>query len=141
MAQNQPIIIIEDDIDDQDILKSVFEDLGEKREILFFKEGSAALEYLRNTPLQPFIILTDINMPGINGIQLREEIVKDEYLRKKCIPFIFLTTSDGKTIIQRIYELQVQGFFQKEVIYEGIKNQIKQIMDYWKACKHPNSYQ
>ena len=140
MAHSQPIIIVEDDEEDQEILKDVFKELEEQRELLFFQDGFTALDYLRNTTAQPFLILTDINMPGMDGVRLREAMCKDEYLKKKSIPFVFLTTTDGKAIIDRVYELQVQGFFQKATTFSAIKEQIKQILDYWGACKHPNAY-
>jgi DNA-binding NarL/FixJ family response regulator len=76
----------------------------------------------------------------MNGIELRKEINKDDYLRKKSIPFIFLSTTDGSRIIDQIYEMQVQGFFQKQHSYKAISNQIKLIIDYWSVCKHPNNY-
>jgi DNA-binding NarL/FixJ family response regulator len=79
-------------------------------------------------------------MPGMNGLELREEICKDEFLRKKSIPFVFLTTTNGKHIIDQVYAMQVQGFFQKKDSYTQIKNQIKLIIDYWLECKHPNNY-
>ena len=79
-------------------------------------------------------------MPMMNGVELREEIYKDDFLRKKSIPFVFLSTTDGRRIINKVYELEVQGFFQKEVSYQAVSNQIKLIIDYWAKCKHPNNY-
>jgi DNA-binding NarL/FixJ family response regulator len=79
-------------------------------------------------------------MPMMNGLELREEIIKDPFLRKKSIPFIFLSTTDGSRIIDKVYELEVQGFFQKEFSYQAVSKQIKLIIDYWQKCKHPNHY-
>ena len=135
-----PIIIVEDDKEDQEVLSEVFTDLKIENEIKFFKEGNSVLAYLRTTTDKPFIIITDINMPMMNGLELRAEIQKDDHLRKKSIPFVFLSTTDGSRIIDKVYELQVQGFFQKEFSYEAVSNQIKLIIDYWSKCKHPNNY-
>lgn len=134
----QPIIIVEDDVEDQEILKEVFQNLNVSHPLKFFSEGAAVLDYLRVTTDQPFIILTDVNMPGMNGIELREEIVKDDYLRKKSIPFVFLSTSDGKGVLPRIYELQVQGYFEKQNTLQGMKAQLNLILSYWQECRHPN---
>lgn len=135
-----PIIIVEDDKEDQEVLEEVFNDLQIENEIKFFKEGNSVLAYLRTTTDKPFIIITDINMPMMNGLELKMEIYKDEYLRKKSIPFVFLSTTDGSRIIDKVYQLEVQGFFQKEFSYDSVRNQIKLIIDYWSKCKHPNSY-
>ena len=135
-----PIIIVEDDKEDQEVLAEVFNELEIQNEIKFFKEGTSVLTYLRTTSDKPFIIITDINMPMMNGVELREEIYKDDFLRKKSIPFVFLSTTDGRRIINKVYELEVQGFFQKEVSYQAVSNQIKLIIDYWAKCKHPNNY-
>ena len=139
MSGSGPIIIVEDDLDDQDSLREILQMLNLKNEVKFFKEGSVVIDYLRTTEEKPFLILTDVNLPGMNGIQLREEILKEEYLRKKSIPFIFLSTSDGKFIIQKVYELQVQGYFQKQQSFEAMKKQLQAIVTYWQMCRHPNN--
>ena len=139
MASAGPVIIVEDDLEDQEIYADVFKELKCTHEVKFFKEGQALLHYLRTTTDQPFIIITDINLSGMDGIQLRSEICKDDYLRQKNIPFVFLTTSDGKHVLKRVYDMQVQGFFEKKSSYTSIKSQIKMIMDYWQECRHPNA--
>ena len=139
MSNTAPVVIVDDDEEDQEILTEVFKTLGIPNELKFFAEGRPVLDYLRTTADKPLIILTDINMPGMNGLELRAEICKDDYLRHKSIPFVFLTTSDGGGILQRVYEMQVQGFFQKASTFEEIKRQVQLIIDYWKECRHPNT--
>ena len=139
MTVNGPIIIVEDDAEDQEILQEVIQSLGVENKLRFFQEGSAVLEYLRTTNEKPLIIITDVNMPGIDGLQLRRLIFGDEFLRRKSIPYVFLSTSDGKGILQQAYDLQIQGFFQKELTFEGMRQQLKLVLDYWKKCNHPNS--
>lgn len=134
----QPLVIIDDDEEDQQILAEVISELGITNPLRFFKEGAAALHYLRTTPEQPFIIITDVNMPGMNGLTLREEIFTDPYLKRKSIPFIFLSTSDGKGILEKVYDLQVQGFFMKRTTMGEMKEQLHLILSYWDECKHPN---
>lgn len=139
MNTKGPIIIVEDDMEDREIMQEIFSELGVVNELKFFQEGSDVLQYLRNTHDKPFLILTDVNMPGVNGLELREEIIKEDHLRRKSIPFVFLSTSDGSQIINKVYDLQVQGYFQKQTSFPEIKKQIKMIIDYWANCKHPNS--
>ncbi len=137
MNQKGPIILVEDDLEDQDIMKEIFDDLKVTNEIKIFRDGESMIDYLRTTREKPFIILTDVNLPGLNGIMLRDEILKDEKLKKKNIPFILISTSDGQPIISKVYEQQVQGFFQKQTSFDAIKKQMKMILDYWSHSIHP----
>lgn len=139
MNSHKPVIIVEDDMDDQEMFQDVFDTIGLKNEIRFFSEGRVALDYLRTTYEHPFIIITDVNLPGMDGIELRKEILKDDYLRRKSIPYIFMSTSDGKNVIDKVYDLQVQGYFQKENSLSAMANQIRIIFEYWENCKHPNN--
>ena len=134
-----PIILVEDDVDDQEIIMDVLQSLGVKNQILIFENGLKAVDYLKVSEEQPFLIISDLNLPAMNGLQLRTEIQDNDILRKKSIPFIFFSTSADKKTVTEAFELSVQGFFVKENTYEGIQQQLKQIVDYWKNCKHPNS--
>lgn len=136
--KNGPIILVEDDIDDQEIIIDALQTLGLQNEIKTFDTGQKALDFLKIMERQPFMIISDVNLPVMNGLQLKFEIQNDEYLRSKSIPFILLSTSADKKAVEEAYELQVQGFFVKEITYEGINKQLKGIIDYWKTCRHPN---
>ncbi|HEX2534178.1 MAG TPA: response regulator, partial [Chitinophagaceae bacterium] len=71
MNKKGPIIVIEDDDDDQEILTEIFRKLDYGNPIIFYKDGNEALAYLNRSDVQPFLILSDINMPKINGFELR----------------------------------------------------------------------
>ncbi len=129
---------MEDDMDDQEIIIDALKTLGLQNEIKTFDTGQKALDFLKIMEKQPFLIISDVNLPVMNGLQLKSEIQNNEYLRSKSIPFIFLTTSGDKKAVEEAYDLQVQGFFVKEITYEGINKQLRGIVDYWKSCRHPN---
>ncbi len=138
MNKTGPIIIIEDDRDDKYLLNIVFEELGYKNELIYFEDGEKALKYLTDCDIEPFIIISDINMPILNGFELREEIFNNEKLRTKCIPYLFFTTvSDQKHVIEA-YSKSVQGFFVKPNGVDQLKNIIKKIIEYWQECVSPN---
>jgi len=86
------IIIIEDDIDDQDIIRTILHEMQLENDIKFFDNGKDAFEFISRKETIPSIIISDINMPGMNGFELRDKIHLEEDLRVKCIPYIFLTT-------------------------------------------------
>ncbi|PWV56584.1 response regulator [Chitinophaga sp. S165] len=139
MAKTGPILILEDDHDDREIYEKIFASLGVKNEVRFFEGGDDLLRYLQVTLEQPFIIFSDINLPRMSGIELRRIIDADPFLKKKSIPFIFLTTIESKEVVEEVYEMTAQGYFVKQYLLSDIEKQIKQILDYWKECKHPNS--
>src|SRR3989337_3290323 len=100
MNKQGPIIVIEDDLDDQEMLEEIFQKLGYVNTIIFFMDGNLALEYLNKTDTQPFLILSDINMPRINGFELRNKVFTNEQLQNKCIPYLFFTSgANKKTVI------------------------------------------
>ncbi|MGC1241305.1 MAG: response regulator [Chryseosolibacter sp.] len=134
-----PIIFVEDDEDDLFIFEEICGRLNLPNKLLFFQRGEAMLNYLRHTTEQPFIIFCDINMPEMDGLQLRERLNDEEQLRRKSIPFVFFSTAATRQQVKRAYELTVQGFFIKETNFTEAQANFKMILDYWAKCKHPNT--
>jgi CheY-like chemotaxis protein len=140
MAKEGPIIIIEDDVEDKELFKDVLKELHVSNKIVWFTDTALALDYLRTTNEQPFVIFSDVNLPAQDGIEFKRNIDKDEQLRKKSIPFIFYSTFVDQKMVNDAYtQMTVQGFFQKGNNYKDVRNEIKMILDYWKVCKHPNT--
>lgn len=140
MSRTGPIIIVDDDKDDHDILADVFRSLKIPNKVKFFERANDVLNYLRTTTDNPFIIICDINLPFMNGLELRREINNDTFLRKKSIPFVFLTTSPDQRAIDEAYDLMVQGFFIKKDTFDEIRDGMKMIVSYWLNCLHPNTH-
>ena len=134
-----PIIIVEDDPDDQEIYAEAIRNIGISNEIKFFEGGATALEYLITTDDQPFIILSDVNMPIMSGLELKEKIQKDDYLRLKGIPFVFISTNASATAVRKAHELSVQGYFEKPSNLTGIRKMLTTLFDYWALCRHINN--
>jgi len=141
MNKKGPIIIIEDDQDDQEIIGEIFEKLGYENKVIFFKDGNDTLEFLNRTDVHPFLILSDINMPVIDGFELRNKIYTNEMLQTKCIPYLFFTTSSNRKEVERAYGLSVQGFFVKPNSVRELENTLKKVMDYWIECIAPSHYE
>ncbi|UPK72702.1 response regulator [Chitinophaga filiformis] len=139
MAKTGPILILEDDQDEREIYEKVILSLGVKNEIKFFEGGDDLLRYLQVTTDRPFIIFSDINLPRMSGMELRRQIQADEFLRKKSIPFVFLSTIESAEIVEEAYELTIQGYFVKKYVLSDVQKQMGQILDYWRDCKHPNA--
>ncbi len=140
MNRNGPVIIIEDDADDQEMLKEVFTKLNYANEIVFFLDGQKALDYLNRTEITPFLILSDINMPKLDGFSLRSKIQTDAELQIKCIPYLFFSTASNQKAVIDAYSLSVQGFFVKQNTMAELEKTISVIMEYWKRCVAPNDF-
>lgn len=138
MNKSGPIIIIEDDTDDQDILSEIFNELNYTNQIIFFSDSQQALDYLIDTDTEPFLVLSDINMPKLNGIELREKVHNNEDLRLKSIPYLFFTTSAEQKHVVDAYSRSIQGFFIKPHSYEQLKSMLIKIVEYWQECQSPN---
>ena len=135
-----PIIVIDNDVDDQEVFEDVLKSLGVSNELVLLDNCNDALNYLKTTADQPFVIFCDVNMPGLSGIEFKRRIDDDQQLRRKSIPFVFYSTSvDQKTVNEAYTQMTVQGFFQKKNSIEAIKNAIRLILDYWGECRHPNT--
>nr|MBI1230216.1 response regulator [Cytophagales bacterium] len=137
MNKRVPVVIIEDDLDDQYILAKVFKELEYENEVIFFKDSVQALEYLTDSDIEPFLVLSDINMPKLSGIELREKIVNNEDLRLKSIPYLFFTTCAEQKDVIDAYSRSMQGFFVKGDNYTKLKNTIEKIVAYWQECESP----
>ena len=141
MNKGGPIIVIEDDVEDQEVLMEIFNTLGYANKIRFFADGNEALEFLNSTNIHPFLILSDINMPKINGFELREKVFTNMQLQTKCIPYLFFTTSANKKAVTDAYAMSVQGFFTKPTSMAKLESTIRKIVEYWQECIAPNQFE
>lgn len=139
MSKRGPIILIDDDHDECELVADALRREKIHNPLKFFHDGQMALDYLSETSEHPFLILADINMPKMGGIELRKTIQSDPLLRDKSIPFVFLTTSASRPAVREAYGMSVQGFFEKGPNMEHLQRMLRLICDYWYWCKHPNS--
>ena len=140
MNKNGPVIIIEDDADDQALLKEVFKTLKYTNQLIFFFNGQDALDFLNEGNTIPFIILSDINLPKLNGFDLRAKLKTDAELEIRCIPYLFFSTALNQKAVIDAYSLSVQGFFVKQTSMVELEKTITVIMEYWKRCAAPNNF-
>ena len=139
MKSNGPIVVIEDDPDDQDIFRLAFSRLGYKNKIIMFDRSEKALEYFNDASANPFLIISDINMPGMDGLALRERIRSNPDLEMKCTPYIFFSTTSSPDTVHKAYCLSIQGFFRKENSMSSLEATLRLLVDYWKTCLAPEA--
>jgi CheY-like chemotaxis protein len=138
MLKKYPILIIDDDSDDQELLGEITTEIRPGTSIHNFNNGAQALKYLQTTDEQPFIILSDVNMPMMTGLELLEIIQNTPFLKEKSIPFVLLSTSGDKRYVRRAYQLNVQGFFQKPSDLKELRNILRITFEFWEKCLHPH---
>ncbi len=131
MKIHRDILIIEDDEDDREILREIFRDLGYKNTLVFFSDSTEALEYLRRPEIEPFIVISDINMPKLGGFELRNIILNEEIFMDKDIPYIFISNAQDEQSIKQANKLSIQGYIHKGSDYNNYKERIKGLIDYW----------
>jgi len=132
---NKPILLLEDDIVDVMTLKRAVRELSVKNELVIRNNGEEGLAYLQQTRELPCMILLDLNMPKMNGLEFLEEIKKD--IRLLHIPVIILTTSKEQTDRMQSFRLSVAGYMVKPVDYDQFIKMLSTIHSYWSLSEYP----
>jgi CheY-like chemotaxis protein len=137
MSSEVLILLVEDDLVDVMTVKRALKDNKITNPIHVCENGLEALEYLKNSEnKKPGIILLDINMPKMNGIEFLEIVKVDNVLKK--IPVIVLTTSKEENDKIESFNLGVAGYMIKPVDYLQFVEVIKTIHLYWTLSELPN---
>lgn len=131
-----PIYIVDDDSDDFDMIREAFEESGVENELKFFTDPELVLDELKNEVV-PFIIISDVNLPKMDGFQLREKILKESTAKDKSIPFIFWSTAASEAQVKKAYDLSAHGFFLKGHTYKELKDKIQEMVAYWSDSLAP----
>jgi CheY-like chemotaxis protein len=134
------ILLVEDDDIDIMNVKRAFKKNNVQNPLMVAEDGLKALEMLKalkdnNQPI-PKIILLDLNMPRMGGIEFLTELRKDEGL--KDISVFVMTTSSEETDIVDAYRLNVAGYIVKPLSIETFINAVSTLNNYWTLCEYPN---
>ena len=138
---NHEILLVEDNPADVRLVTEVLDD--PLVNITVAENGEEALAVLRgdtvNQPLWPDLILLDLNMPKLGGLEVLSEIKKDPQLR--IIPVVVLTTSQREEDVVKSYDLQASGYIRKPMDLIEFMDLIKAVRDYWlKFTTSPMGY-
>jgi len=127
---NRPILLVEDDEVDIMTVKRSLREIKITNQLNVVNNGEEALKYLgEKYPMLPSIILLDINMPRMNGIEFLKYAKADE--RFKRIPVIILTTSKEEQDRYASFNLSVAGYMVKPVDYKQFVELMRTIEVYW----------
>ncbi len=137
MAQNETILLIDDDDNDRLLIQRAFQKAGLKSVLRTVADGVEALDYLRGAgkyadrtryPI-PFLALLDLKMPGITGFEVLQWIRAQPNLRRLLV--VVLTSSSLQSDVDRAYELGANSYLVKPVEFEAMVNLVRRFETYW----------
>ena len=136
MRRFKPILLVEDDTVDAMTVKRALKDLHVNNSLVRVTNGEQALEYLQNSAnAKPCVILLDLNMPKMNGVEFLKIAKADD--RLKCIPVVVLTTSKADQDRFECFDSSAAGYIVKPVDYKGFVEAIRILDLYWTLSELP----
>jgi len=129
MSKLLNVLLIEDDTIEIMKLNRTISKLDLNHNIIEANNGEQALSILKNEDFLPDIILLDLNMPKINGIEFLKIIKNDSHL--KYLPIIILTTSNNRKDLLECYKIGIAGYVLKPLKYDDYVSKIEKLLAYW----------
>ncbi|GAK57675.1 response regulator receiver protein [Candidatus Vecturithrix granuli] len=137
MKSKKPILLVEDDQVDAMTVKRSLREINVTNHLLIAGNGEQGLQFLRNQDQEkPCIILLDLNMPKMNGIEFLQIVKNDKRLKR--IPVVVLTTSRNEQDRVESFDLGVAGYMVKPVDYQQFVDVVKTINLYWTLSEFPD---
>jgi two-component system, response regulator len=131
--QTEAILLVDDNPDDVTLTLRAFKKNNVKNKIIVANDGIAALDLLLPpdgaTPLRPSIVLLDLNMPRMNGLEVLRRLRSD--ISTKLLPVIVLTTSNEDRDIAESYQFGANSFVRKPVTFEELLEAARILGQYW----------
>jgi CheY-like chemotaxis protein len=138
MRNLKPVLLLEDDTVDAMTVQRAVEELNVSNPLVHFVNGEEALEYLRNeTNPMPCVILLDLNMPRMNGIEFLKIIKATPVLQ--CIPVIAITTSKADSDKIACFDHGIAGYIVKPTHYDEFVKAFKILDLYWSLNELPEN--
>ena len=137
MQPEDSILLVEDDDVDVMQVRRAFTKRNIKNPLYVAGDGLAALELLRSDTFKtlPKVVLLDINMPRMNGIEFLREVRKDPRLQQLYI-FVLTTSADDKDVINA-YKFNVAGYILKPVTFQKFLDAVDCLEHYWHLNQMP----
>jgi CheY-like chemotaxis protein len=138
MRSSRPILLVDDDNADMATIRRALKELNVPNKLIHHLDGENALNYLRNNANKaPCVILLDLNMPRMNGIDFLAAAKADAELRQ--IPVIILTISNDEHDMVKCFNLCAAGYVVKPNSYEEFVDVMKTLDTYWTLSESPFS--
>ena len=142
MEQLGRILMVEDDPKDVELTLTALEDYKLANEVVVTRDGEEALDYLycrgnftTRTPENPAVLLLDLKLPKVDGLEVLQQIKSDEKLR--MIPVVVLTSSHEERDMVASYKLGVNAYVVKPVDFHEFINAVKELGIFWAVINQP----
>jgi two-component system response regulator len=143
MNEQVEILLVEDNESDAELAIRALKKRKLSNKLVHLKDGAEALDFLfatgvysdRQIGINPKVILLDLKMPKVNGIEVLARIRSDE--RTKRIPVVVLTSSNEDPDVERCYALGVNSYIVKPVEFDNFAEAVSQLGFYWLLLNHP----
>lgn len=132
MKKDGPIVVIDDDQDDREFFKEVLSSLV-PNEIVLLSDSTLVVDYLLKENCHPFLIISDISMPKMNGFELRDAMLQETQIVEKKIPFLYFTSAWNQFTSEEAFKRPINGFFHKPNSIETLKEVLGDLILYWKG--------
>ncbi|MBI3739386.1 MAG: response regulator [Chloroflexi bacterium] len=131
------VMLVEDNLDHAELVMRTLEDHRIANKIKHFTDGQTALDYLMRrgefsdpaTTPRPHVILLDLRLPRVDGLEVLQTIKEDENL--KAIPVVILTTSEAEKDVARAYYNHANSYLVKPLGYEEFRKLMEDLGFYW----------
>jgi two-component system, response regulator len=138
------ILLVEDSQQDAELTIRAFKKYNLSNNIIRVEDGAEALDFLfckgkftgRSAQNNPKVVLLDLKLPKVNGLEVLEKIKNDPDL--KTIPVVILTSSNEDPDIKKAYAIGANSYVVKPVEFEKFMEAIKNLGYYWLLINHPN---
>ncbi len=140
--QLKRVVLVEDSAKDAQLTLAAFEETGLANEVVWVKDGQEALDYLSRTGAYadraegaPAVVLLDIKLPKVDGLQVLERVKADDKLRS--IPIVMLTSSSQHADLARSYAAGVNAYVVKPVEFAAFVTALRELGLFWAVVNHP----
>ncbi len=145
MPEMKYILLVEDDPNDAELIITGLVGNNLANRIVTVRDGEEALDYLKytgkfagRTDGLPALILLDLKLPKIDGLEVLRQVKTDENLR--CLPIVILTSSHEDRDINEAYKLGANSYIVKPIDFRQFIDTIKRIVSYWSFVTKPTLF-
>jgi CheY-like chemotaxis protein len=142
MNKYKRILLVEDDAKDAELTLSALKENNIANEVVVMRDGADALDYLfrsgqfaSRTEELPAVILLDLKMPKVNGIEVLKQLKNDE--KMKVLPVVILTSSREERDLKECYMLGVNAYVVKPVRFPDFVEAVKSLGVFWALVNEP----
>lgn len=132
-APVRPVLLVEDNVRDAELLCDALEDEVETSRIVHVRDGVAALEWLDSSAARgdrlPLLVLLDLKMPRMTGMELLQRLKRDD--RYRHIPVVMMTSSQQEQDLAGAYDLGVNAYVLKPLEFDAFVTTVRHVMQFW----------